>query len=119
MESTGYFVVALEAVRDWTVATPGEAARVRGRNTTCPPENRWDGICCAGDDAMWNDGKCECAEDEGGGGAGDDDCQDCEGMPRWRVSEPLIHVWVEDIPITYRPTKGPLIRPRVALKQFD
>ena len=38
-------------------------------------------------------------------------------MARWRVSEPYINLWIEDVPLSYVPARGPLISFGVAFKQ--
>jgi RHS repeat-associated protein len=64
------------------------------------------------DDA--NDNK-KCEEDPG-------DCQACgpaPGMPRWRVSEPYLSLWIQDEPVGYQPALGPRITCELAFKQYE
>jgi YD repeat-containing protein len=39
------------------------------------------------------------------------------GMPRWRVSEPYINLWLEDEPLGYQPALGPRVSFQVRYKQ--
>jgi hypothetical protein len=40
--------------------------------------------------------------------------EECEAMPRWRVTEPILNVWLTDRPLWYQPSRGP----RVAFELF-
>jgi RHS repeat-associated protein len=46
-------------------------------------------------------------------GSGDEE-EDCDGMPRWRVTEPILNLWLVDRPLWYQPSRGP----RVTLDLF-
>src|SRR5258705_11435409 len=38
-----------------------------------------------------------------------DEEEDCNAMPRWRVTEPLLELWLVDRPFYYRPSRGPRV----------
>ena len=41
------------------------------------------------------------------------------GLTRWRVAEPYINLWLEDVPLGYQPARGRYLGLRVAYKQRD
>lgn len=45
--------------------------------------------------------------------------QDPTGLARWRVSEPHINLWMDDIPFAYQPSVGPKIKLKMHFKQRD
>lgn len=60
-----------------------------------------------------------CGSGGGGGGGGDEDCCPEEGLPAWRVSEPYLNLWIDDVPIRYQPAKGPPVILKMRYKQRD
>ena len=47
------------------------------------------------------------------------DCAECRGMPRWRVSEPFISLWLNDEPLGYKPALGPRVSFKLAFGQRE
>jgi hypothetical protein len=41
------------------------------------------------------------------------------GLPQWRVSEPYVNLWLTDVPLGYRPAKGPAVAFKLSYKQRE
>jgi RHS repeat-associated protein len=116
--ASGHFL-ALAGARlpGTTDLTPAQAQAVRGRTSSCPPNDDEDGGSSGG----------PCEPDEGitsadhAAGTKPPACpvEPCRapGMAAWSVTEPYVNLWLTDVPLRYQPTKGPRIAPRVVYKQ--
>jgi RHS repeat-associated protein len=120
-EATGYYLVPEGAVtREMSILSEDTAGSVVGRYTSCPPPWEENGECDSGDDLEWNDADPE--------NPAESDCPEppcpcetgtCEdGMVTWKVSEPYLALWLKDRPLTYRPSKGPLVSPKLLFNQY-
>lgn len=105
-EASGYFMVpAGQALTGWRAVPDTEARQVVGRGN---PNFMGDS----------DDQRCSVAAGNGG-------CDGCQasskpgGMPGWRVSEPYINLWLEDVPLAYEPAYGPVVALELAYKQRD
>jgi hypothetical protein len=116
-EATGHFLVPGPSLpRGLSALDAIEAARWRGRTTSCPPNYQEDEDCDEGDEVEWNDG----AGDDSAPGAPrcDDGCEDCCGAAVASVKRHSLNMFFKDRPLIYRPSKGPLIYPKIFWKRY-
>ncbi len=115
-------VAAAVSERDWPgLQAQGSLANVGGLPSDCPPFDDEDGPLC--------DEPCgPCPPGRGGNDASlmpgaEPDCDSCgtaadsPGMVVWRVSEPFLNVWLEDVPLEYEPSIGPSVRLELGHRQ--
>ncbi len=120
-EATGHFLVPGLGVPRGTVALDAvQADQVRGRTTSCPPNHAEAEDCDGEDEVEWNDGA-----DPGDGGQpeGCPSCEDeepsCCGAAIAVVRRGYLEVFFKDRPLVYRPSKGPIIFPKVRFKRYN
>lgn len=117
-EATGHFLVPGPQVpRGMILLDPEEAARWRGRTTSCPPDHAEDEDCDGGDEVEWNDGADNTFAH--GAAACPDDCEDCCGAAVAAVKRHSLNLFFKDRPLIYRPGKGPMIYPKIRLKRYS
>jgi RHS repeat-associated protein len=103
-EASGDFLIASTNLpAGWRELSRAEAALIRGKG--------YPNIIDDTDDDNDEDDDDDCPpsppEAGDGPGAGDGDpCPDEAGMPRWRISEPYISLWLHDTPLFYRQANG-------------
>ena len=105
-EASGNFLIFSPKLPDgWQELTQAQAALVRGKGASPDVDDEEDD----------NDDDDDCppppppqAGDGPGAGDGDGGCppSDDQGMPRWRVSEPYIALWLHDTPLFYKMSSG-------------
>jgi RHS repeat-associated protein len=108
-EASGAFLVPAEQVpANWQKVSAAECALIYGKGfpnqihdaddagpDSCDPEEGADSDC---DPPSANDGP---------SGDGSSNAPPCGcGMPVWKVSEPYITVWLQDVPLLYRQSNG-------------
>ena len=69
------------------------------------PRNVEAGACTCGRFHDWQDMNCN-QNNHGTGGVPKAKCPDCNGMPRWWVSEPYINLCLSDTPLSYALSSG-------------
>ena len=124
-EASGAFIISTTNIPSgWIRLTQAEAKLVKGKgypndiddgdddpnmddDDDCPPPppDAGDGPAAGGDDP------CPPTEEDPEDGPHDGD--DESGMPRWRVSEPYISLWLHDTPLFYKNSGGRPVRLRL------
>ena len=85
---------------DWQTVANGTASGIEAQPSDCPPFDDEDANFCL-EETM------NCPEARPVDGP---ICTTQPGMATWRVSEPFLNVWIEDMPLEYTPPKGPAVR---------
>jgi len=121
-ESSGAFLVPRDKVpAGWQKLTLAECARIHGGCYGGPPPDGDDDDpdCEGGDEGSCNDPCDPPSANDGASGGGGGGCppDDDGGMPRWRVSEPYINLWLHDTPLRYRLSSGHWMSLKLSYKQ--
>ena len=142
-------VLSEAVASSWRVAQASAADSLVGLPSDCPPFHGEDGVPCldcqtcppgkgggissgspmkGGGNAMvpgGGNGRGAGGGNRGSANRGGSCYSGCSsiqvepGMPSWRVSEPFLNVWVEDMPLEYLPARGPAIRLVLGHRQRD
>ncbi len=112
-EATGYFLAPGPSLpRGLIPLDTAAAAQVRGRTTSCPPDHSQVEDCDGDDNVEWNDGaedwSCSQCEEE----------ESCCGAARVVVRPDKLDLFIKDRPLVYRPSKGPMIYPKIRFKRY-
>ncbi len=121
VEASGCFMIPeVLANQDFGRLSEAEASLIRGRASSCPPDDYEDVPCET----------CPCPEGIGPNSNEREGCIPCgngngavkgamaaPGMPTWRISEPHLNLWLEDVPLHYDPAKGPPVVFKLRYKQ--
>lgn len=121
-EGSGVFLLPRDKVpAGWLKLTAAECAEIRGGCYGPPPNDADDDDpdCDGGDEGSCSDPCDPPSANDGASGDGDDGCasDDEAGMPRWRVSEPYINLWLHDTPLRYRLSSGRWMPLKISYKQ--
>jgi RHS repeat-associated protein len=121
-ESSGVLLVPRDrAPASWQKLTLAECGQIRGGCYGPPPQDADDDDpdCEGGDEGSCDDPCDPPSANDGASGGGDGGCPPDEdaGMPRWRVSEPYINLWLHDTPLRYRLSSGHWMSLKLSYKQ--
>ncbi len=111
-EASGYFLVPANQVPpQWRRLTQAEAATVRGKGNTYAADDESDN---SGDDA--EDDDCDPPDANDGPEGGGEPCPPEAGMAVWRVADPHMTLWIHDVPLYYRNSRGGWVKLRLSYK---
>ncbi len=114
-EASGYFLVpAADVPPKWRRLTRSEATVIRGKGYTYTADDDSDDSDDSDDDEDEDD--CDPPEANDGPEGGGEPCPPEFGMPEWRISDPNMTLWVHDVPLFYRDSRGGWIKLRLSYK---